>query len=182
MATKLWAQIELPGGSWLKLRGLKQCTSVATLKDRIEQQAGILSHTYSLTYLDTSPLENGKTLRELNVVDGGTLKVVAWRLWHEVVVATLRGDVKICPEELRALGKRGDVGWRDHCGWCTVYTAAHCGHYTLLCDLLKEWPTVNINEQSSNGWTALHAAARMGQWKALCVLINNGADVLIKNK
>ena len=176
------AQVELPSGARLKLGRLKLCTTVAVLKNRIEQQAGILSHTYSLTYLDAAPLDDGRTLEQVDVVDGATLRVVSWGMWHELVSATLRGDVKTCLVELRALGNKGDAQWRNYCGWCTLYTSAHAGHYVLLCDLLKEWATVNVNEQSPCGWTALHAAARMGRWKALCVLVDNGADVTLTDK
>lgn len=182
METRLCVQVELPNGSLLKLGGLKLCTSVSVLKNRVEQQAGILPHTYRLTYLDAAPLKDSGTLRELDVVSGATLRAVAWRLWHEVVTATLRGDVKTCLGELRAIGDKGDAEWRAHCGWCTLYTAAHCGHYVLLCDLLKEWPTASVNAQSPCGWTVLHVAARMGRWKVLCVLIDNGADVKITDK
>lgn len=176
------ALVELPCGTRLKLGRLKISTTVAALKNRIEQQAGVLSHTYRLTYLDAAPLEDDRTLDEINFVTEATLKVVSWRLWRELVVATLRGDGKICLEELRALGEKGDQQWRNYCCWCTLYTTAHAGHYVLLSDLLKEWPGVNVNNQSPRGWTALHAAARMGRWKALCVLIDHGADVMLTDK
>ena len=183
MEAKFSVQVELPNTSLLKLGGLKPCTSIAAVKKRVEQQAGILPHTYRLTYLDAAPLDDCRTLGELNVVSSATLNAVAWRLWHDVVAATLRGDVQSCMEELRAIGERGgDEQWRDHCGWCTLYTAAHHGHYVLVCKILEEWPTVSVNSQSPCGWTALHAAARMGRWRALCVLIDHGADVRITDK
>lgn len=182
MEAKLCVQVELPNGFSLNLSGLKPCTSVTVVKDRIEQQAGILPHTYRLTYLDAAPLENHKTLGELDVVSGSTLKAVAWRLWHEMITAALQGDVMTCLRELRAVRDRGDAEWQEYCRWCALYTSAHNGHYVLLCDLLKEWPTTKVNAQTLRGWTALHAAARMGRWKALCVLIDNGADVRMKDK
>lgn len=182
MEAKLCVQVELPSGFPLQLGGLKPRTLVSVVKDRIEQQAGILPHTYRLTYLDAAPLEDHKTLGELDVVCGGTLRAVAWRLWQEVVTAALQGDVMTCLRELRAIGDRGDAEWQAYCSWCTLYTSAHNGHYVLVCDLLKEWPTVTVNAQTPRGWTALHAAARMGRWKALCVLIDNGADVRMKDK
>lgn len=92
MEAKLCVQVELPSGFPLQLGGLKPRTLVSVVKDRIEQQAGILPHTYRLTYLDAAPLEDHKTLGELDVVCGGTLRAVAWRLWHEVVTAALQGD------------------------------------------------------------------------------------------
>ena len=182
MEAKFSVQVELLNTSLLRIGGLKPCTTISAVKKRVEQQAGILPHTYRLTYLDAAPLDDCRTLGELDVVSGATLKAAAWRMWREVVAAALRGDVRSCLEELRAIGERGERQWRDHCGWCTLYTAAHRGHYVLLCDLLKEWPTVSVNAQSPCGWTALHAAARTGRWKALCVLVDHGADVRITDK
>ena len=180
--TRLRLQVKLPSDLLLTLSELKPCLSIAIIKSRIEQRAGLLPHTYRLTYLDAAALEDGKTLQELDVVNGATFKAVAWPLWQEVVVAALRGDAKICPMELRAIGEKGDSTWRNHCAWCTLYTTAHVGHYVLLCHLLKEWPAMDVNGQSPSGWTALHAAARMGHWKALCVLLDHGANVTITDK
>ena len=182
MEARLSVHVEMPNSSLLKLSGLKSSTDISAVKTRIEQQGGVLPHTYRLTYLDAVPLEDDKTLAELDVVSGATLRAVAWRLWQEVLTAALRGDVKLCIEELRAIGEKGDAQWKAHCGWCTLYTAAHCGHYNLLSSLLSESPTVCVNAQSPCGWTALHAAARMGGWKAVCVLIDHGADVTITDK
>lgn len=182
MSVLLSVLVELPNGAQLKLNGIKPCVSIHAIKNRIEQQGGLLQHTYRLMYLDAAPLEDKRSLHELDVVNGATLKAVAWPLWHEVVAVALQGDVKICSRELQTIGEKGDSQWKDHCAWCILYMTAHIGHYVFLCNLLKEWPTMNINEQSPCGWTALHAAARMGHWKAVCVLIDHGADVMITDK
>ena len=173
--------LELPNGALVKVKGLRMETKVATMKTRIEQEAGVLPHTYTINYLDSAPLENHQTLFELDVVPGARLRVATWRLWHDTLVATLQGDQKQCLSELRALSEKGDAQWKANCSWCVLYTAAHRGYYELIHKLTSS-SMVSLNAQSPCGWTALHAAAKMGRWKALCVLINSGADVRIRDK
>lgn len=173
--------LDLPSETRVQLNRLKPETKVAAVKTRIEQEAGILPHTYQLTYLDAAPLEDHRTLADLDVVSGATLRLVVWRLWQGTLVAALRGDIQQCVTELQALGKKGDSKWKSYCRWCTLYTAAHYGHYVLTSTLLRD-STVPVDTQSPCGWTALHASAKMGRWKALCVLIDKGADVRITDK
>ena len=173
--------LELPNGTRVQLNSLKPETKVAAVKTRVEQEAGILPHTYRLTYLDAAPLEDHRTLAELDMVSGATLQLVVWRLWQGTLVAALRGDIQQCVTELQALGEKGDSRWKSYCRWSTLYTAAHYGHYVLTSTLLRD-STVPVNMQSPCGWTALHATAKMGRWKALCVLIDNGADVTVTDK
>ena len=181
-AAKLHLQVELPGHTQIKLKCIKRQSSVTALKTRIERQAGVLPHTYRLTYLDAAPLQDDKTLHDLDIVSGAVLRAVAWRLWQDLVAATLRGDVRRCCEELRAIGERGDKSWKNYCAWCTLFTAAHGGYYVLVSELLKDWPALAVNAQSPSGWTALHAAASTGRWKALCVLLDHGADVTLRDR
>ena len=175
-------QVELPGGIGITLRGLKRGSTVSVIKTRIEHEAGVLPHTYYLTYLDSAPLEDDKTLSDLDIVNGAVLRAMAWRLWKEVVSASLRGDVRKCCEELRAIGGKGDESWLNYCAWCSIFTAAHGGHYVLLSELLGGWPGLAVNAQSPSGWTAMHAAAAMGRWRALCILLDHGADVTNRDK
>ena len=181
MATKLDLEVKLPSFD-IKLKGLKRGSCVKGLKTRIEQQAGILPHTYYLTYLDAAPLQEDRTLHDLEIVSGAVLRAVAWRLWQELVASTVRGAVRQCCEELRAIGDRGDEPWQNYCAWCSAFTAAHGGHHVLLAELLKGWPALAVNAQSPSGWTGLHAAAAMGRWKTLCILLDHGADVTVRDR
>ena len=175
-------QVELPNSVRVKLCRIKRSSCILAIKSLVEEQAGLLPHTYRLTYLDAAPLEDGAALRELDVVGGAVLRTVAWGLWQGLVRAALQGDARGCCGEVRTIGGRGDARWRDYCAWCALFTAAHCGHYLPVCELLKEWPTIAVNAQSPSGWTALHAAASAGQWKALCVLLDHGADITVKDR
>ena len=165
----------------MRLERLRSETRLGVVKTRVEQDAGLLPHTYQLTYLDDAPLLDHKTLVEVDIVSGATLRLVVWRLWHDVLVAAMRGDVQQCVTKLRALGEKGDDRWRHYCGWCVLFMASHRGHYVLTATLLRD-NAAPVNMQSPCGWTALHAAAKMGKWKALCILLDNGADVRITDK
>ena len=160
------------------IKGLHSHSKVSLLRTRIEEDIGILAETYHLTYLDAAPLEDSRTLRSYDVINGATLKVCPWGNWSDLLIASYFGNATECFS--CSMGITKDSEWSKHCAWCTLYIASHSGHCTLVANLLER-TSVAINLQSRSGWTVLHAAARMGQWKVLCILVDNGADVRITN-
>ena len=160
-----------------QLQNLPLYTKIASVKTAIEHDFGILPEMYYLTYLDAAPVEDDKTLLELDIIDGSTLDLRTWKLWADLVEACHRNNAERC---LAYPGIRGTTEWNRHCAWSALFMAAHRGYYIMVSKILEQ-TAVDVNRKSSSGWTALHAAARAGTWKALCVLINHGADVGIKS-
>ena len=162
------------------LRDLSPALLVSALKERIEQEIGLLPETYHLSYLDAAPMEEDKSLRDLDVIDGAVLRVKTWRIWAEIVRTSYLSQIEDCLAALRGIK---DDSWRNHAAWCSLYTAVHRGLCMFVNRILQEpkW-TVPVNAQSPSGWTLLHVAARKGQWKVLCVLLDQGGDVRIMDK
>lgn len=159
-----------------QLPSLPAYTKIASVKTSIEHHLGLLSETYYLTYLDTAPLENCKTLLELDAIDGCTFELRTWRLWGDLVDACHCNSTDRC---LEYPGIRGTTDWNKRCAWSALFMAAHRGHHIMVSNILER-TSVDVNRQSQcTGWSPLHAAARAGMWKALCVLINHSADVKI---
>lgn len=176
-----FVRLELPfDSSSSMINGLYSHSKVSLLRTRIEEDIGILPETYHLTYLDAAPLEDSRSLRSYDVINGATLKLCPWGNWSDLLRAAYIGNTVGCFSCSMGIAITEDSEWSNHCAWCTLYIASHRGHYTLVANLL-EHTYVAINLQSPSGWTALHAAARMGQWKVLCILVDNGADVRITN-
>lgn len=159
-----------------QLPNLPAYTKIASVKAAIERHLGILSETYYLTYLDAAPMEDHKTLLEMDAIDGCTFDLRTWKLWGDLVEGCHCNSIDRC---LEYPGIRGTTDWNKRCAWNALFMAAHRGYHFMVSNILEK-TAVDINRQSqSTGWTPLHAAARAGMWKALCVLINHGADVKI---
>ena len=175
---RLTINLHLPFGvSSITLDGLSPHLKITALKTRIEQDVGILSEMYHLTYIDAAPLEDHTSLQYHDVINGATVTLRPWRIWSELCKSAYVGNAKEC---LSCSAFSEDSKWSRHCAWCALYVAAHRGHYSLVAKLL-ETKLPAINSQSPCGWTALHAAARMGQWKVLCILVDKGADIRISD-
>lgn len=153
-------------------------TKINSVKTAIERGLGILPEMYYLTFLDAAPMEDYKSLLELDVIDGSMLDLRIWKIWTELVEACHCNSIERC---LAYPGIRGTTEWNKRCAWSALFMAAHRGHYLMVSTILEQ-TAVDVNSQSPSGWTPLHAAGRTGMWKALCVLINHGADVRIIDK
>ena len=169
--------IQLPFGSTkISLGYFHTSDSISYVKCRLEQDVGILQEMYSLSYLDTVPMEDDTTLVYHDVISGATLRVRPWRMWADLLNAAWKGDIEECFGI--SMDLTGSSEWSRHCAWCALYIASHRGHYSLLAKLIEK-TSIPINARSESGWTVLHAAARMGHWKALCILVDHGTDVRV---
>ena len=161
-----------------KLPAVNPKAKISVLKLRIEKDLGILQEMYSLSYLDSCPLEDESTLKEHFFVSGSPLRLQSWELWQELLQYCYQGNID---QTLSSMNITGSTDWNRHCAWVALYIASHRGHHNLVARLLK-LPNITVNKQSTKtGWTPLHAAARMGHWKVLCVLLDKGANVRIKD-
>lgn len=176
---KLELPFECPGTTELVLKNVEDRNKVSEIKYRVEKELGILSDMYYLSYLDSAPMEESSRLCQHDVVPGATLRVNVWRMWQELLKATLAGNIRDCFSCSQNIS--GDSEWSKYCAWAVLYVAAHRGQHNLVAELLKR-TSVAVNFKSLMcGSTALHTTARMGRWKALCMLLNNGADVRISD-
>ena len=151
---------------------------ISTLKKKIEKDIGILQEMYSLSYLDSCPLEDESTLKDHFFVSGSTLRLQPWELWQDLLQYCFSGNIE---HTLSCMNITGSTNWNKHCAWIALYIASHKGFHDLVARLLK-LNGIMVNKQSGlTGWTPLHAAARMGHWKVLCILLDNGANVRIKD-
>ena len=162
----------------LSLDGVDVQATVRVVKVLIEKDLGIVRDLYYLSYLDDAPLQETSKLSDHDVVEKASLRIKVWKLWSKQLSAALLGDIAICFST--SIDITGSSDWSKYCAWTTLYTAAHCGHYNLVAELLRR-TQLAINKKTESGWTALHAAARMGRWKVLCMLVDNGAHVKIES-
>ena len=160
----------------IQFHGLR--TKISKVRKKIEQELGIPSEMYYLTFLDADPLDEKSTLGDHFVVDGSTLTLRPWKIWHELLEHAFLGKVD---SVMKTMSITGSSRWNKHCAWCALYVAAHHGYENMVARILKD-TYAPINAQSpSSGWTALHASTRMGRWKVLCILLDKGADVRIED-
>ncbi len=162
-----------------KLTRVPAKIKLSALKTIIEKDMGILREMYTLSYLDSCPLEDDSTLKDHFFVSGSLLKLQPWDIWSDLLHHCYRGDV---PQTLSTMDITGPTDWNRYCAWVALYIASHRGHHFLTAKLIKETHSVLVNHQSRcTGWTALHAAARAGHWRVLCILLDNGANVRIRD-
>lgn len=161
------------------LRSVNPKAKISALKRKIEKDIGILQEIYSLSYLDTCPLDDNSTLKDHFFVSGSQLRLQPWDMWQDLLHYTFKGDINLT---LTCMHITGLTDWNRYCAWVALYIASHRGYHDLVARLLKAVHSLQVNMQSrATGWTALHAAARMGHWKTLCILLNNGSNVRIKD-
>lgn len=152
-------------------------TTIKSLKSIIEQDVGILSEMYTLTYLDACPLLDDTTLHGNFIIKGSVIVLRPWKLWEDILYYSYTGTHGLCSQ---VKDITGSDTWCKHRAWVSLYIASHHGHHHLVISLLN-CTKAPINAKSPIGRTALHAAARTGNWKVLCVLLDKGADVRLKD-
>ena len=162
-----------------KLSRVPAKIKLSALKTRIEKDMGILKEMYTLSYLDSCPLEDNSTLKDHFFVSGSQLRLQPWDIWSDLLHHCYRGDVT---QTLSTMDITGQTDWNIYCAWVALYIASHRGHHFLTAKLIKQTHSILVNHQSRcTGWTALHAAARAGHWRVLCILLDNGANVRIRD-
>jgi len=92
-----FVHLELPfDSSSSMINGLYSHSKVSLLRTRIEEDIGILPETYHLTYLDAAPLEDSRSLRSYDVINGATLKLCPWGNWSDLLRAAYIGNTVGC--------------------------------------------------------------------------------------
>ncbi|CAE1227548.1 unnamed protein product [Acanthosepion pharaonis] len=161
--------------------------TVKELRKLVELATGIPYDLQRLTYLDEAELVDSTTLRENEIVPGGTLNLSVWYIWLELVERAIMGDI---PNLLKLgvspiipfsspiteyMDEKTKLAWTRKKAFVVLCIAANRENL-LLCQEMM--PCIEkVNMRTPIGRTALHIAASQGRCEMLKLLLENGAKL-----
>ncbi|NXT77377.1 ANR60 protein, partial [Zapornia atra] len=170
---------------------LPQCRndlSLKELKSHLELLTGIPRHFQRIQYLDEVDLSDESTLKDNDIVPGGTITMRIWQHdgWGLLVAAAVKGDtVKLAQlgvtKDLvgttpyaELLGPEQKKEWAAHRAFVALFIASHRGHVETVRFLLRHG--ADLHSETPLGRTALHAAAVAGRCDCIELLLRHRAQ------
>lgn len=161
--------------------------TVKELKKLVELETGILYDLQRLTYLDEAELVDSTTLRENEIVPGGTLNLSVWYIWLELVERAIMSDI---PNLLKLgvspiipfsspiteyMDEKTKLAWTKRKAFVVLCIAANRENLLLCQEMMSCIEKVDM--RTPIGRTALHIAASQGRCEMLKLLIEKGAKL-----
>uniref|UniRef100_A0A6J0TXS7 Ankyrin repeat domain-containing protein 60 n=1 Tax=Pogona vitticeps TaxID=103695 RepID=A0A6J0TXS7_9SAUR len=163
--------------------------TIKNLKSRLELLVGIPIHFQRLQYLDEVDLDDASTIKQNDIIPGGTLTLRIWSedAWGRLVIAAAKGKIG----KLRAIGAtntstfstanadlmgpEAKSEWLAHRAFVALFITVRRGHSEAVEFLLQNG--ADVKRKTPLGRTALHVAVTSGHVDCIDILLNYGAKV-----
>lgn len=151
-------QVYLPVGKKHKLMKVTSTTTFGDLKSRIEANFGIPAQQLRISYLDTTDIEDQRSLHDLSVVPNSMLVCTVWDEFHDILIAASKWET-------------------THVMWLLQKALDSQGRICLADELQAVWHHQVDLYGTTLGWSTLYYAAFVGDCETVEALINFGEKV-----
>ncbi|KAJ7332089.1 hypothetical protein JRQ81_014269 [Phrynocephalus forsythii] len=163
--------------------------TIKNLKSRLELLVGIPIHFQRLQYLDGVDLNDASTIKQNDIIPGGTLSLRIWAedAWGCLVAAAATGKIRkltaagatnfsmFSTANADRLGPEAKSEWLAHRAFVALFITVRRAHLAAVEFLLQNG--ADVKRKTPLGRTALHVAVTSGNISCVDILLDYGARV-----